>query len=53
VAQCLQLESFHEEEMVFDHGEIGEKFYIIVSGQVAVDIPVKIEVSPTEIEKRW
>ena len=38
---CLLLENFEDEEMVFDQGDYGDKFYIILKGEVGVDISIK------------
>ena len=32
ICKALQLESFKKNEMVFDYGSEGDKFYIILSG---------------------
>ena len=45
ITLTMLLEQFEENQMVFDHGELGDKFYIILQGQVGVDIPVRIPVS--------
>ena len=52
VAKTLLLENFDSEEMVFDHGEPGSKFYIILKGAVGVDIPIRIKVEQDELDRR-
>lgn len=52
VAKTLLLENFDAEEMVFDHGEPGSKFYIILKGAVGVDIPIRIKVEQDELDRR-
>jgi hypothetical protein len=38
--------------MIFDYGQLGDKFYIILKGKVGVDIPIKQNVSESEKEIR-
>ena len=52
VAKTLLLENFDTDEMVFDHGEPGSKFYIILKGAVGVDIPIRIKVEQDELDRR-
>jgi signal-transduction protein with cAMP-binding, CBS, and nucleotidyltransferase domain len=39
IVQSLTLEHFHHGEVVFNWGDYGDKFYIILRGQVNVLIP--------------
>jgi hypothetical protein len=48
----MVIQDYEEDEKVFDFGDFGDKFYIILSGQVGVDIPIKITVLPEEKAKR-
>ena len=41
IALSLLLETFDEDEMVFDQGDYGDKFYIILKGEVGIDISHK------------
>ena len=41
VAQVLTYKSFNANEMVFDYGQPGDKFYIILDGIVDILIPVE------------
>lgn len=52
IALCLLMEPFEDDEMVFDQGDYGNKFYIILKGEVRVDICVRKEVSAAEQEAR-
>jgi len=38
IAETLQYEFFFKDQMVFKQGEQGEKFYIIIDGEVSVKI---------------
>ena len=38
----LLLEVFAPGEMVFDYGDIGDKFFIILKGKVSILIPLKV-----------
>jgi hypothetical protein len=38
--------------MVFDQGDYGDKFYVILKGSVGVDISIKQKVEPEELELR-
>ena len=42
----MTLEEFGPGQNVFNHGETGNKFYIILEGKVAVLIPDKVKVPP-------
>jgi len=52
IALNLLLEQFHPGQMVFDHGDAGDKFYIILKGQVGVYIPIRVKVEHEELERR-
>lgn len=41
LAQCLNLLELKQGELVFDYGEDGDLFYIILSGSVGVLVPDK------------
>jgi CRP-like cAMP-binding protein len=36
---CLTYEQFKLDDRVFEHGTVGDKFYIILEGEVAVMVP--------------
>ncbi len=38
IAETLQYEFFFKDQMVFKQGETGEKFYIIIDGEVCIKI---------------
>jgi CRP-like cAMP-binding protein len=38
IAETLQYEFFFKDQTVFRQGEAGEKFYIIIDGEVSVKI---------------
>jgi CRP-like cAMP-binding protein len=42
----LRLETFKNDEMIFDCGDFGDKFFIILSGAVGVEIPVVHKLTP-------
>ena len=52
IAQTLTLEEFDKDEMVFEFDDVGDKFYIVLEGQVGVDVPVKKRVSTEEQNRR-
>jgi CRP-like cAMP-binding protein len=35
----MKIESFRDKEVVMEHGDEGDKFYIVLSGKVKVIIP--------------
>ena len=39
IMSCIQYERFSSEEVIMNWGELGEKFYILMEGQVSVLIP--------------
>ena len=52
IAKALLLETLPCDVQVFDHGDVGHKFYIILKGSVSVQLPIDIHVSPEERQKR-
>ena len=36
----LELEEFNEQEIICNYGDYGDKFYIILQGQLGVRVPV-------------
>ncbi len=38
VAETLQYEFQHKDHVVFKQGDVGEKFYIIIDGEVSIKI---------------
>ena len=52
ICKALQLETFKENEMVFDYGTQGDKFYIILSGSVNVWVPYYVAINREEKIKR-
>ena len=52
IAICLLLEEFEKDEMIFDQGDYGDKFYVILKGSVGVDISVKQKVEEEELAER-
>jgi hypothetical protein len=36
VAEYIHYEFFHKDETVFNLGDVGDKFYIIIDGEVSV-----------------
>ena len=50
IALSLLLETFEDEEMIFDQGAYGDKFYIILKGEVGIDIMAKKKMNPAETE---
>ena len=39
IVQSLQYELFRKNETIFNYGDIGDKFYLILSGHISVRIP--------------
>ena len=52
ICKALLLESFKQNQMVFDYGTIGNKFYIILTGSVNIWVPFSVPVEPDEMERR-
>ena len=48
----LLLEVFEPDQMVFDYGDKGDKFFIILKGKVSIQIPMKVPICAHELEKR-
>ena len=51
IALSLLLETFEDDEMIFDQGAYGDKFYIILKGEVGIDIMAKKKMDPAETEQ--
>ena len=52
IAKALLLETKPEGQMVFDHGDVGYKFYIILKGTVTVKLPIEVDIPELEQERR-
>ena len=52
IAKSLLLETFQHDEMIFDYGDEGDKFYIVVEGSVSIRIPILVPVSAEEQASR-
>lgn len=52
IAKNILLEEFKTNDIIIEFQEEGDKFFIILEGQVAVYVPDYLEVSPQEREKR-
>ena len=52
IAQALLLESYAPNEMVFDYGQLGDRYYIILSGAVKVEKPEMIKLTGEEKDRR-
>jgi len=52
ICKVILLENFNNNEKVFDYGEVGDKFYIILKGQVRVEIPIMMTVPPEIQQER-
>lgn len=52
IAQALLLEKYQAGQMVFDHSQIGDRFYFVLSGSVTVEKPEIIQLSEDERKKR-
>lgn len=48
----MLLETYKPGQMIFDHGEPGDRFYIVLDGQVKVEKPELITVSKQEKEAK-
>jgi len=48
----LYLENFIGNTKVFDYGDVGDKFYIILKGSVRVEIPLMVDVPKDVLEER-
>ena len=49
----MKVESFQEREKVFDEGEEGDKFYIVLSGRVTVYKGVKTMIGTTILVRNY
>ena len=52
IARCLTFETFQRNDVIINYQEEGDKFYLILKGQVSVMIPQMVEVTPEEHEAR-
>ena len=48
----MELEEFKKDEKLFNHGDIGTKFYMILKGSVSILIPQKVKVAEEVIQER-
>ena len=48
----MQMEIFDKDQTMFNIGDPGNKFYIILKGSVGVYIPQYVKVEPLELERR-
>lgn len=39
ISLTILIEHFHSKDLVFDYGDKGSKFYIILKGELGVDVP--------------
>ena len=44
MCKYMNMENFEQGEFVFNFGDLGSKFYIVLSGSIYVRIPVDIEI---------
>lgn len=40
LAQCVQYERFGPKETVFKYGDYGDKYYLILTGRVGIEVPI-------------
>ena len=52
IIKALQIEKFNINEEIFEYGDLGDKFYIILEGSVSVLIPFYVDVKREEKEQR-
>ena len=52
IIKALLLEKYDKGQQIFDYGDRGDKFYIVLEGSVIVSIPFLINVRPDETERR-
>ena len=52
IAKSLLLETFKVDDMIFDYGDEGDKFYIVVAGSVSIRIPILVPVPAEEQASR-
>lgn len=52
IAQALLLEKYEQGQMVFDHSQIGDRLYFVLSGSVKVEKPEVIQLSDAEKQMR-
>lgn len=41
ITKHLRHESFVKDETVFDYGSVGDKYYLIIRGEISIMIPSK------------
>ena len=39
IIKALRIERFKKDDLVFEYGDLGDKFYIILEGSVSVLVP--------------
>ena len=52
IIKALLLEKYDKGKQIFDYGDRGDKFYIVLEGSVIVSIPFLVSVRPDETERR-
>jgi len=52
ISKSITLEKFEIGQYVFKHQEVGNKFYIILKGEVGVYVPEEAAVSEEKIKER-
>ena len=52
IIKALLLEKYDKGQQIFDYGDRGDKFYIVLEGSVIVSIPFLVSVRPDETERR-
>lgn len=40
LAQCVQYERFHAKQTVFKFGDYGDKYYLLLTGRVGIEVPI-------------
>ena len=50
IIKALRIERFKKDDLVFEYGDLGDKFYIILEGSVSVLVPFQVDVKPEEKE---
>merc|ERR1719160_1635950 len=53
VCRRLGLENFGTGERIFDYGDEGDKFYIILEGRVSIEVPRRNDNDPTQRPPNW
>lgn len=52
ISKAILLEEYKKDSMIFDFGDFGDKFFIILKGEVSILIPVQRPVPVDEQERR-